>query len=262
MRGLAFAISFLTVLPIRTAAPQPNELSRAAAWFQLVGLSLGMVLSLAYWLLSKIFAPALAAALTVALWAALTGGLHLDGLADCGDGLLSVASPERRLEIMRDPRLGAFGVISLVLFLILKVLAVAALSASPLWQFGLPSLSLAWRGLLPFGPLVLATVLSRWFMLIVARQPSARPGGMGQSFATGLTPRIVLLAAVLPAALTLFAGPRALAAVLLAAVVTLLILRLARAHLNGVTGDVYGLTVELTELTFLLTYAALTISNP
>src|SRR5262245_61596780 len=98
-------------------------MGRAALWFPLIGFGLGLVLAGGLLLFRLFFSPALAAALTVAAWAALTGGLHLDGLADCCDGLLATATPERRLEIMRDPRLGAFGVTGLTLFLILKVLA-------------------------------------------------------------------------------------------------------------------------------------------
>ena len=79
------------------------------------------------------YSPA-AAPHVVALWAALTGGLHLDGLADCGDGLLAAATPERRLEIMRDSRLGAFGGLLLALFLILKVLATGTIPALPLFS--------------------------------------------------------------------------------------------------------------------------------
>ena len=132
MQGLALAIGFLTALPMRMAAPRPGDLGRAGVWFPLVGLGLGVLLSLAYWLLAHVFALVLVAALVVALWAAFTGGLHLDGLADSGDGLLSVASVERRLESMRDPRLGAFGVSVLALFIIIKILAVAGLSAGRL----------------------------------------------------------------------------------------------------------------------------------
>lgn len=256
MPGLALAIGFLTALPVRTVAPRPGDLGRAGVWFPLVGLGLGVLLSLAYWVLARVFAPVLAAALVVGLWAAFTGGLHLDGLADSGDGLLSVAPVERRLEIMRDPRLGALGVISLVLFVVLKILAVAGLSAGRLWPPYLSTGYWEWRALLPIGPLVLAPVVARWLILSAARQRLARPGGLASDFAAGLTARTLLLAALLPAALTLLGGPRAWLAAALAGLLTLAVLRLAQARLQGVTGDVLGLVVELAELTVLLTYAA------
>lgn len=259
--SLSLAASFLTAIPLRTAAPQPGDLGRAAVWFPFIGLALGVVLSLTDWLAARYFGPLLAGALTVTVWAALTGGLHLDGLADCGDGLLSAAAPERRLEIMRDPRLGAFGVISLVLFLVLKVLALAALPAAVLWGLMVPGQAGPGAGLFPAGALVLAPVVARWLLLWVARQPSARPDGMGQSFAAGLSPRTLALAAALPLLLSLLAGPRGWLAALLALAVAASIIRLARARLGGVTGDVFGLTVELTELAILLTLAAHPVTN-
>src|SRR5512141_1600694 len=164
MNGLLFALGFLTSIPVRTPAPQPGDLGRAGVWFPIVGLLLGAILAGAQYALNQVFSPLLSAALLVALWALLTGGLHLDGLADCGDGLLAAVSPERRLEIMRDPRLGTFGGAALILHLLLKTLAVAALSGPALIALGL------------------APALARWLILIVAAQPSARPGGLGADF--------------------------------------------------------------------------------
>ncbi len=237
---LRLALSFLTILPIRAPDSRPEDLGRAAAWFPAVGLVLGALLVAARWALGWLFPPLLAAALVVALWAALTGGLHLDGLADCGDGLLAAVPPARRLEIMRDPRLGTFGGLSLCLFILLKILAVAALPVGPARLYAL----------------VLAPALARGLMLLTVRQPSARPGGLGAAFALGLTPAGLLAAAGLPLVLVLLGGWRAAAAAGLALLVTLAVLGLARRRLGGVTGDVFGLTVEMTELAVLLAYAA------
>ncbi len=247
MNGLWLAIGFLTVLPVRTPPPQPGgpaadlglTLGRAGAWFSVVGLGLGALLAAAHFLLAHLFPASLTAALVVALWAALTGGLHLDGLADCCDGLLASVSPERRLEIMRDPRLGAFGGAGLTLFLILKVLAVASLTAA-----------------LSFWAFIFSAALARWLILLVALQPAARPGGLGADFARGITPSILALAALTPLILVALGGWRALMAVVVAGLVTVAIVGLARARLGGVTGDVFGLTVELTELAALLVFAA------
>jgi adenosylcobinamide-GDP ribazoletransferase len=237
MSGLWLALGFLTAIPARSVAPQPGDLGRAAFWFSLVGLLLGGLIAGAKCLLDLFFPPFLTAALSVALWAALTGALHLDGLADCCDGLLAVASPERRLEIMRDPHLGAFGVVGLILYLLLKVGAVQALPACD-WV-----------------PFLLAAATARWLILPVARQPNARPGGLGADFALGLTRRALVLAALFPLALLLFGGVRAVLATGLAGLMTFGVARLARTRLGGVTGDVFGLNVELAELAVLLTYA-------
>jgi adenosylcobinamide-GDP ribazoletransferase len=252
MNDLLMAVGFLTVFPVRTSTPEPGGLGRAGRWFPIVGLILGVILATAHFLLGQLFSPLLTAALVVALWAALTGGLHLDGLADCCDGLFAAVSPERRLEIMRDPRLGAFGGLGLMLFLILKILAVASLPSSSF----IPHPSSFSSFVLRLSSFAVSASLSRWLILLVAHQPSARPGGLGADFALGLTPKVFILAALIPLMLILLGGWRALIAAALAHLVAFIIIRFARARLGGITGDVLGLTVELTELTVLLTFAA------
>src|SRR5690606_23854022 len=103
------AVAFLTTLPAPRVPFSPDGLGRAAVWFPAVGLLIGLVLCLVAWVAHYLFDPWLAGALVVAAWAALTGALHLDGLADCCDGLFAPVPPERRLEILRDPRVGGFG---------------------------------------------------------------------------------------------------------------------------------------------------------
>jgi adenosylcobinamide-GDP ribazoletransferase len=105
-------------------------------------------------------------------------------------------------------------------------------------------------------PLLLAPSLARGLILLAARQPMARPGGLGAEFALGVKGPTYLAAAVVPLGLVLFGGPRALAAALLALVVALAAIRTARARLGGLTGDVLGLIVELGELASLLAFTA------
>jgi len=238
---LALALSFLTILPVRPQTTALLQLGRAARFFPLVGLLLGALLSSAHFVFSTFFNPLVAATLTVGLWALLTGGLHLDGLADCCDGLFAAAPPERRLEIMRDPRVGAFGVIGLVLFLIAKVTALATLPSG--------SVMFAVYG---------ATIFARWLIVLMAQQPLARAGGLAEEFKRGLSQETLLLATLLPAAFLLFGMVeiRVLIAGVLAYGCAWLIGRLARARLGGITGDVLGLTVEAAEWVFLLTFAA------
>lgn len=248
MNGLLLALGFLTAIPVQARAASADALGRAACWFPFVGFCLGGVTAGAYWGLLQVFTPPLAAVLTVALWAALTGGLHLDGLADCCDGLLAATTHERRLEILRDPRLGAFGGAGLTLFLITKVATVSALPASYF--------------LLAF---VSATTVARWLIVLAARQPLARPDGLAAQFAAGLTRETVLLAALLPAALLLvglLGSWRLLLAVALAHLAAFGLMTFARARLGGVTGDVFGLVVEASELAGLLAFVAHLPSSP
>ncbi len=122
MKYLSIAFNLLTTLPVRAPVDwQSGDTGRAAVWYPFVGLVIGALVALAYNLLHLFFPPVITAALTLTLWVILTGGLHLDGLADCCDGLLHASNPEKRLEIMKDSHMGAFGGIGLVLILLLKV---------------------------------------------------------------------------------------------------------------------------------------------
>lgn len=236
--GPALALGFLTVLPTPPVAYQPGGLGQAAQWFSSVGLLLGVLLGGAYWSFGLLFPPLLAATLTVALWAILTGGLHLDGLADCCDGLLAPTTPERRLEIMRDPRCGAFAVIGVAVTLLLKTTAVAALA----------------QGVLP---LLFAPTLARYLLLWVATAASARPGGMGAELRTHLPANRRWIGGLLPLILLLVGWRwQLLIAAVGAAGAVWLLVRMATRRIGGVTGDVFGLTVEVSEVVVLLCCAA------
>jgi len=236
MKYLSLGLSFLTVIPVRLKGELlPGDLGRAAGWFPFIGAVLGAVVAGAFTGLNLFFPPLLAAALATALWIGLAGGLHLDGLADCCDGMLSASSPERRLEIMKDPRLGTFGGIGLFLAVLLKVTCLFSIPGGQVW-IALP----------------LAAATARWLLLLAGRQPLARPGGMGADFSSGLTLNAFLPAALVVGLLAVLGGWRGVGAFLAAHLAALLVFRLAKSRLGGVTGDVFGLVVELGELVVLL----------
>lgn len=239
--ALLTALDFLTVLPVpHPKGYQPVELGKAAGCFPWVGALMGGLSGGLYLGLRQVFPPFLAAGLAAAGWMALSGGLHLDGLADCCDGLPYAGTVERRLEIMKDPHHGTFGGIGLTLAILLKVAALAALPAD--WEIVLIA--------------SLSGALARWLLLPAGRQPNARAGGLGASFSASLTKRAFVIA--LPPALILagLLGWRGLAALVLAHGWAWLAFRLARRRLGGLTGDVYGLIVEVAELLVLLVFAA------
>ena len=201
----------------------------------------------------QFFTPLLAATLTVVLWIALTGGLHLDGLADCCDGLFVSALPERRLEIMRDPRVGSFGVIGLVLMIALKIIAINSIITS---QTSAPIFGI-FNTYFPIGVFVLAMTISRWVILLVALQPQARANGMGAEFARGITRRTIIIAAIVPILFVVacFISWQMIIPIVAAHAIAFIAIRIARVRLGGVTGDVMGLTVEVSEVIILLTFA-------
>src|SRR5512145_165372 len=121
MKYFRIAFGLMTTLPIRLHDDwQTGDSGRASVWYPFVGLIIGGLTWLGWMGATRYFSPLVAGILTLILWVVLTGGLHLDGLADCCDGLLASTTVERRLEIMKDPRLGTFGVTGLILLLFLK----------------------------------------------------------------------------------------------------------------------------------------------
>jgi adenosylcobinamide-GDP ribazoletransferase len=234
------AIGFLTVLPVHPRWDEHTAPGRAMAFYPLTGALIGGGLAgLAYLLgMSRLplTAPLLPAALILAAWAGITGGLHLDGWADCCDALFVPASRERRLEILRDPRLGSFGGIGLSVLLIVKLAAIQGVVALPE----------RWLLLFVIPP------AARWALVIAARAfPLARPDGMAASFRNGLGTRELVVATVtvllVTALSTALTGWRALIPLAAAPLVMLVMARLATGRLGGLTGDVYGAIVELAE---------------
>ena len=230
------ALSFLTTLPARQVPYRPDGLGKAALFFPFIGFILGGALALLAWAGDERLPALVLAVILVALWAILTGGLHLDGFADCCDGLLAPAKAQRRITIMHDSRSGAFAVIGLVLILMLKVVLVAELLDQEDWLPGL----------------LLVPVVARWLLLLAGRQPLAREEGLAAGFQAGLTTERMLLAIILPLLLLAWSGLKAWLALVLALLATGLWLRLARKRIGGVSGDVLGAVVESAEVALLL----------
>jgi adenosylcobinamide-GDP ribazoletransferase len=230
------ALGLLTVLPVRAPISDTTSPGRAMAYYPLVGAVIGGILAgiaaLLHWSGLTTSVPLLSAAIVLALWGGLTGGLHLDGWADCCDALFVPVDRERRLEIMKDPRLGGFGAVGLVLLLLVKLAALQGVLGKP-------------HSLLS---LVAVVAVARLGAVVVAYAfPSARPGGMGDYFRRGLSWRGLSVCAVIAlaaAAPLLWRGAVVWAAV---AVACVLLASLAKARLGGLTGDVYGAVVELGE---------------
>jgi len=233
------AFSLLTVLPIPFVWFDAKRApARAMAAYPLVGLVLGGLLVLLHWVFQTILPPLVSAVLIVMAWAVLTGGLHLDGWADCCDALPATVTRERRLEILKDPRLGSFGGIGLALLLMSKVAAVASLP----------------RGSAAQGAaLILAPILGRWAIVNVAAVfPLARLDGMAAHFRAGLARRELTWAALTTALVCGAAGWGGLVAFVGAAVAAIALGRWATLRLGGVTGDVYGAACELVEVVVLV----------
>jgi adenosylcobinamide-GDP ribazoletransferase len=239
--GLVVAARYLTIVPVPgPSISSADAIGRAAPWFPVIGLAIGVILAVMDRVTQVIFPLLLAGLLTVAVWKLLTGGLHLDGLADCLDGL-GGRDAEQRLAIMRDSRIGAFGALGLILFLLLEI---AALSEMPS--------AVRARALLVVPAVARATppLLARLF-------PPAKQEGLGAAFGAG----VGALAAPIALAIALVVAIVALRGlgivVVVAAVVSALaVTRFFAVRVSGITGDVLGAAIEIAELAGLLTVSA------
>ncbi len=235
--GWRSACSLLTVIG---GASAPHRW--APAYFGAVGLVLGAVLGGAWWALGSVAPPLVAAALIVALDAGLTGMLHLDGLADCADGLLAPMDRERRLTVMRTPDVGAFAVVVVGLCIVLQVVALAALSPSPLLLAGLWALA---RGAMSATTVIL---------------PYARPSGLATAFGERRANVIGAVSGAGGGAVVLvLAGSSGLGALLGGLLGAFGVMTLARRRLGGYTGDVLGALVVVAQTVGLV---AATVHRP
>jgi adenosylcobinamide-GDP ribazoletransferase len=234
------ATAFLTRVPVRVVA-DAADVGRAVRWFPLVGTALGGAGALTAWVLHDLIGmpPGLSALLLVGLGAWVTGAIHLDGLADMADGFGGGRTRDDVLRIMRDPVIGSFGAIALLLVIAMKARALTTL--------------LERDAALRF--LVAAPALSRWTIVgLAAWLPYARPeGGLGQAVTAERDPTGLLLATAITAVVTIAAlGTHVLMSWALAALVMVALGRAARRRIGGVTGDVFGASVEMTETTVLV----------
>jgi adenosylcobinamide-GDP ribazoletransferase len=237
LTDLRAAFSLLTRLPIKLDTTP--DLARAVWAFPIVGLIVNGIGALVYWAAHQAgMPPLLAAAWTLAATILLTGALHEDGLSDTADGFGGGTTKARKLEIMRDSRIGTYGALALIITSLTRTTAIAALPH----------------------PLALITVgiLGRAAMILpLLLLPPAREDGLSAAVRRPPTPTAAagLTLAAIATLLQLPTRP-ALVAILAAAVTTLLLTVLARSQIGGHTGDVLGATEVLTECAVLTVIAA------
>ncbi len=242
-RDLAEAVMLLTRLPVPVVLASPRGAGAAWAW-PVAGAVVAGLAAVMGWAASAVgMAPGLVAGLVLATLVAATGALHEDGLADTADGLFGGHSRERRLEILRDSRIGTYGVVALVLALGLRWQALAALADRPA---------------ILAGAVVAAAVLSRAAMAGVALAlPHARPDGL--SATTGRPPVAAVAVAALIAiglALGLTGLVGGLLGGLAAVAGALVVARAAQVRIGGQTGDILGASQQLAEVAAIMALAA------
>ncbi len=232
MRLLA-ALQFLTIIPVKRRF-SAGQLGRSTVYFPVVGLIIGLILAALNYLLSLVLPPNVVNALLVVSLVVLSGGLHLDGLADTCDGLAKQGTPAERRRVMHDSRVGGFGVIGIALVLLVKYISLNSLPPS----------------LMTFS-LIIAPVISRWAMVYaIFAYPYGRASGLGKAFKRATGWQELVIATLI--ALVLTAGLLKLAGVVVLFLVWLLTMAVAvylKRKFAGLTGDTYGAINEVAEST-------------
>ena len=223
----------------------PRNISHSRAFYPAIGLMIGLVLVGVEEGSSRVFSEPLTAAFLVAVMIVVTRGLHLDGLMDVFDGVFGGFTPERRLEIMRDSRVGAFGVIGAIAVLLLKYGALVSLLM-------LPQPGKEWA-------LFLFPTLSRWTMVVLLGAfPYVRTQGLGSPFhGTGIKIATTIAGISALAASVLLGGFAGLGLFFGVTVVAWLMGWAISKTLGGLTGDAYGATNEIIETTVIIVATAL-----
>ena len=232
MTSIIAAFQFLTISPTLIKRMfTAQEMGRAVGWFPLVGVVLGLLLYGINNMAQLIFPVSVSAAITLFAWVMFTRAFHLDGFMDTCDGLFGGFTAERRLEIMKDSRMGAFGVAGGVLILLTQY---AALSASTNL----------------FVALILATTLGRWSSpLVIYWFPYAREDGLGIEMKRKVGWREVLLAtSIMSITAWMVYGWPGFLFMVAAAAIGFLVAVYAMRLLPGLTGDIYGTVTTLVEM--------------
>lgn len=236
---LASAFALLTRLPVPAHRPQG---ARSAWAWPLVGAVVGgIAASVALGAGMLGLPPGPVAALVLAVQALVTGALHEDGLADTADGLMGGRTRERRLEIMKDSRIGSFGALALVLVTLARWSALAALVGAG-----------------AFAAIIAAAALSRAPMAaLMAALPNARPSGLSHHVGRPSGGTAALACALALGVGLLSTGLGAVLMALCAAPLILALASAARARIGGQTGDILGASQQLTEAAALAVAASL-----
>ncbi|MFH1478461.1 MAG: adenosylcobinamide-GDP ribazoletransferase [Candidatus Omnitrophota bacterium] len=238
MKGFLTALQFLTIVPIKIKQLDEKKIPRSMVYFPLVGLMLGLILTGTDKFLYFLgFEQIVINMILIIFLIVLTGGIHLDGLADTMDALLSRKNKEDMLNIMRDSHIGVMGVLSLIGIISLKVAFLSSISITS-----------------KSNSLIFMCVLSRWSLVLsMVLFPYAREEGKAKSFIKGVDPKIFIFSTI--AAIGCMAIVWKIQSLMLmgAAIISVYIIgKHIKSKISGITGDTLGATNELVEVIVLL----------
>ncbi|MGX9353826.1 adenosylcobinamide-GDP ribazoletransferase [Roseobacteraceae bacterium S113] len=233
------ALQFMTRLPVGEVPFSEERQAEAAKYYPLVGVVVGLIAALVFWVCARIWPQPVAVVLALGAALLVTGGLHEDGLADTADGLGGGHNKERAMEIMRDSAIGAYGVLALLLVLALKAVS---LMHMPVWQAGVALVAV--HGISRYAP-VWAIFTQDYAHAEGAKFTAPRIDGTGHRLA-------LIIAGALAVLWLLIAGAGTLASLVLAVAAVCGLSRLYLRKLGGFTGDCLGATQQISEVALYL----------
>ncbi|MCP4162666.1 MAG: adenosylcobinamide-GDP ribazoletransferase [Deltaproteobacteria bacterium] len=237
MKKIIYAFRFLTIIPVKWKQGEDmGEVARSISFFPIVGIVIGISNIAVYYLSNMFFSPLFTSVAVIVWWIVITGGLHLDGLADTSDGVWGGTTKERRLEIMKDSRTGVFGVLKLVSFILLKdviVHEIILLNHKTVYSI-----------------LLLAPVIGRWISVIsIFFFKSAKEDGLGHFFKENIGKKELVTAFLLTSIIIyLIAGLGSFIILFSVSIISVLVSLFFCTKLGGLTGDIYGTLCESSEL--------------
>jgi adenosylcobinamide-GDP ribazoletransferase len=233
IKAFILGLQFLTRIPVNISVDYNREnLTKTTFFFPFMGMIIGAIAALTYYVFSFVNRD-MAAVCTVLALVCITGGLHIDGLSDTADGFFSSRPKERILEIMKDSRVGAFGVIAIVFDLLFKYVVIKSMDTNK---------AIMW--------IILSSGISRTMVaMLFSFGKSARKGGMGDMLMNKASKKYLIPAAIIFILIGLYIGKlNFLVVFVLVAIFSLCFMRYSYKKIGGVTGDVFGANAELCEM--------------
>lgn len=240
--GFYTALLFLTRIPLSQIKLDEKKIASSIPFFPLAGTVVGGILCLIYFLGEKILPQQVLSVAIVAVWIMVTGGMHMDGFADTLDGLFCGQDRDKKLTVMKDSRIGAYGTMGTVVLLLFKASLINSLSR----HFVMPAL-------------LLAPTLSRWVMsYAIINFPYVREKGLGKAFSLHKSFSQFLLSSLMTFIISfLISKAWGLIIAMIALTIGFVLIKYIISQLDGLTGDTYGAINEVCEAAVLLVFTIL-----
>lgn len=234
-RQVSSVFSFLTIIPAGSSDLQTA--ARHMYLFPIVGIAIGLLLGLAGWGMSMFLEPLIVGLLVTAGLVLITGVHHLDGLSDFADGLMVKGTKERKLEVMRDPKVGSAGITSIVLYVAGVIIALSFM-----------------KGFELFYAVLMGELIAKFCMVLAASIGPSAWAGSNSSFIDSMKDKkkLVISAAITISIIAAFQNNAGFAALIAAVIVTLIITGVSRRSFGGISGDIMGAINEITRLSSFL----------